>query len=237
MKADMGGYNFQSTVNGLSQAILQNLRSIYGYNLLTVTGASATENERFSAWLGNRDNSAIAFALMTGTPAYYDTRPGDITVTSGTTTTTCTRTCGALATGVTGPTNDGVDGGNTTRQYYVANGSGQYCNPTGTLSANCAGAGGTVADPAPCGTAGFLRYLRAPASTNTNNPHQHLPQSGTTNRSPCSPIASLPGSARTVPRCSGRSCGTLPSAASPRRRVRTTWLGAGVAPPSRWAAT
>jgi type IV pilus assembly protein PilY1 len=162
LKADLGGYNFQGIVNSLSQTILQNLRSIYGYSPLTVTGASATENERFSAWLGNRDNGAVAFGLVTGTPAYYNTRPGDITVTSGTTTTTCTRTCGTLAAGVTGPTNDGVDGGNTTRHYYVANGSGQYCNPNGTLSANCAGAGGTVADPALCGTSGVTNY------TNTN---------------------------------------------------------------------
>jgi Tfp pilus tip-associated adhesin PilY1 len=163
LKADLGGYTFQSNVNSLSQSILQSLRGVYGYTLLTVTGANATENERFSAWLGNRDVAATAFGLVTGTPAYYDIRPADIGVTSGTATTTCTRTCGSLAVGATGPTNDGADAGNTTRFYYKPNGSGQYCNPNGTLSGNCQSLGGTVPDPPLCSNAGTQNY------TNRNN--------------------------------------------------------------------
>jgi len=159
LKADLGGYVFQSAVNSLAQANLTALRGVYGYGLLTVNGASAVENERFSAWLGNRDVATTTFGLVTGTPAYYNIRPGDISVTSGTTTTTCTRTCGTIAVGAAGPTNDGPDGNNTTRHYYQPNGSGQYCDANGTLSGNCASLGGTVADPPLCTTSGTQNYV------------------------------------------------------------------------------
>jgi len=161
LKADMGGYTFQNFVSVMTQAQLQAMRGNYGYTLLSVSGASAVENERFSAWLGNRDAAtAPAFGLMTGTPAYYDVRPNpDIQVTSGATTLTCTRTCGALAVGAAGPTNDGLDASNTTRFYYQPNGTGQYCNPTGTLSGNCVSLGGTVPDAPACSPANTTNYV------------------------------------------------------------------------------
>jgi type IV pilus assembly protein PilY1 len=160
-KADLGGYTFQGTVAGMSQTRLQELRGIYGYPLLSVTGASAAENEQFSAWKGNRDDTtAPAFGSVVGTPAYYNVRGSDPTVTAGTTTLTCTRTCGTLQTGAAGPTTDGLDGSNTTRQYYLPGTGGLYCEPTGTLS----GAGcGIVPNPASCTPQNITNY------TNVNN--------------------------------------------------------------------
>lgn len=152
LKADMGGYNFQSLVNSMSQSTLQTLRGVYGYPLLASAGASATELERFSAWKGNRDDSATAFGMVTGTSSYYDIRPtsggNDIIFnTAGVTTYTCTRTCGDLAVGASGPTNDGLDASSTTRRYYQPNGSGQYCDPNGTLSGQCRSITGNPAHP------------------------------------------------------------------------------------------
>jgi len=175
LKADLGGFVFQSStgpggiavgVNNLALARLTELRGVYGYALLSATGATATDNERFSAWKGNRDSSST-FGVVTGTPAYYDVRstsggPDPIFNTAGSTTNTCTRTCGALAAGAAGPTGDGLDGSNTTRQYYAPNGSGQYCNPNGTLSGNCQSLTGNPAHPADpplCGTSGTTNYV------------------------------------------------------------------------------
>ena len=166
-KADLGGYTYQSAVNSLNQTRLQELRGVYGYPLLASAGASATELERFSAWKGSRDDAAAAFGMVTGTPAYYDIRPTSggediIFNTAGVTTYVCTRTCGDLATGANGPTSDGVDAGNTARRYYAPNGSGQYCDPNGTLSGQCRSITGNPAhpnDPALCTPANTANFL------------------------------------------------------------------------------
>lgn len=161
LKADLGGFNHQAVVNGMAQATLQALRGVYGYTLLNSTSASAVENERFSAWKGNRDSSTTAFGMTTGTPAYYDTR-NNISATSGSTTYTCRRICGVLATGAAGPTADGRDGSNAIRQYYAPNGSGQYCSPNGTLTGDCRSITGNPdhpLDPPLCGTSGVVNYV------------------------------------------------------------------------------
>ena len=68
-KADMGGFEHSSFVANLdasNSTLLASIRSTYS---LPATGGS----ERFSAWLGNRDNSpAPVFGMTTGTPAYFD---------------------------------------------------------------------------------------------------------------------------------------------------------------------
>jgi type IV pilus assembly protein PilY1 len=165
LKADHGGYTHQALVNAYAQATLQQLRGVYGYAALTVTGASATDNERFSAWKGNRDG-APAFGMETGTPAYYNIRPTSggqdvIFNTAGSTTQTCTRTC-TLAVGASGPTGDGLDGSNTTRQYFTPNGGGNYCAQSGALTGtNCYDAvtnpGGI--NPAACSSANTTNYV------------------------------------------------------------------------------
>src|SRR5690606_31042192 len=106
-KADLGGYTFQAIVNSMSNAELQAVRALYGYPLLASTGASVVENERFSAWKGNRDDPATAFGMVTGTPAYFDIRPKSggqdpIYNNSGVTSYTCTRVCRTLASGAGG---------------------------------------------------------------------------------------------------------------------------------------
>ncbi len=74
--ADGGGYVYQSLVLNSATAALTALRTTaYGgtYNLLTSTGATAAQNEQFSAWKGSRDPApAPAFGMQTGTPGYYD---------------------------------------------------------------------------------------------------------------------------------------------------------------------
>ena len=81
LQADLGGYEFLSVVNGYSTARLTSLRSVYGY---TLVGA----DEKFSAWKGNRD-TAPAFGMRTGTPAYYDTTPAACDGTTGPGSATC----------------------------------------------------------------------------------------------------------------------------------------------------
>jgi type IV pilus assembly protein PilY1 len=81
LRADLGGYEFLSVVNGYTTARLTSLRSIYGY---TLVGA----DEKFSAWKGNRD-AAAAFGMGTGTPAYYDTTPAACNATTGPASATC----------------------------------------------------------------------------------------------------------------------------------------------------
>jgi type IV pilus assembly protein PilY1 len=167
LKADLGGYTYQSTVNSMSQTTLQALRGVYGYPLLASAGASATELERFSAWKGSRDDAAAAFGMVTGTPAYYDIRPTSsgediIFNNAGVTGFTCTRTCGNLAVGASGPTSDGVDGGNTARRYFRPNGSGQYCDPNGTLSGDCQSITGNPlhpTDPPLCSPANTTNFV------------------------------------------------------------------------------
>jgi len=77
-KADLGGYTYQSIVNGFpysynltgsssgSYAVLQTVLGWYGITA-QIGGAW-----NFTAWKGNRD-ATPAFGSVTGTPAYYDT--------------------------------------------------------------------------------------------------------------------------------------------------------------------
>ncbi|WP_291988378.1 PilC/PilY family type IV pilus protein [Luteitalea sp.] len=184
LKADLGGYVYQvavagnsgSTIGGtnatptsgnvLNLARLQELRSVYGYTLLpTVTNATATEMERFSAWLGNRDAAtAPPFGSTTGTPAYYNGRGTDRTVTSGTTTTSCTTPCGPDA-GVTRFSNDpaGNDANNNSRPYFTRTGA-TYCVQTGAATGDCTTSGGTIT-PGACNQPGAGTYTTAAIRT------------------------------------------------------------------------
>ena len=81
LRADLGGYEFLTVVNGFSNARLTSLRGLYGYPLV---GA----DERFSAWKGNRD-ATPAFGMATGTPAYYDTTPAACDAATGPGSATC----------------------------------------------------------------------------------------------------------------------------------------------------
>lgn len=89
LKADLGGFNFQSFVNGLTAAQLVNVLNLYDI-------ASDTTTAKHKAWKGNRDASpAPAFGKVTGTPAYYDFPGSLLKLPAGTSTSTtlCTRTC------------------------------------------------------------------------------------------------------------------------------------------------
>jgi len=168
LKADLGGYIFQSTVSGMAQAPLQALRGVYGYTLLTVAGggAGAQENERFSAWLGNRDAAtAPAFGAMTGTPAYFNFRNSpDRSVTSGATSTSCTTPCDPAA-GVTRFSNDiaGNDATNTARPYFTRSGA-TYCVQNGTPTGDCTTSGGTIT-PGACNQPSAGTYTTAAIRT------------------------------------------------------------------------
>ena len=167
--ADLGGYEFQSYVNGLSGSILQSLRGTYAYTLLAAVGAAGTvPAERFSAWLGNRD-ALPNFEKSTGTPAYYDatsspltacdplTGPGSgtcINVTTGGSaniTLTKTRACTYNA-GLTE-----LDASGTTRRYNGTCTGAAVVNVCGvdiTCSGDTNGVAypnySDVANPAPC---------------------------------------------------------------------------------------
>ena len=104
LKADMGGFNFQSYINSIQVGGRESLFDVLGLYGLTVTfdAMTTTAEQQLSAvkhtaWKGNRDASpAPAFGDMTGTPAYYDSpksllRLADVS--SVTTTTLCTRSC------------------------------------------------------------------------------------------------------------------------------------------------
>ncbi|MCC6532964.1 MAG: hypothetical protein IT531_10475 [Burkholderiales bacterium] len=168
LKSDLGGFTHQATVAGMSLATLQAMRTLYGYPSLAVPNATATEVERFSAWKGNRDNAAVPFGEVTGTPAYYDIRPTtggqDIIVnTVGAINYTCTRTCGQLLGAASGPQADGRDGANQLRQFFQPDpGTGQYCNPTGVLSGDCQSITGNPlhpSDPPACAPANTTNYF------------------------------------------------------------------------------
>lgn len=139
LKADLGGFNFQSYVNGLNSTQLVNVLGLYGITATTTTA-------KHLAWKGNRDTSGTPFGSVMGTPAYYD-HPGSLLrLPAGvaTTTTLCTRTCTLDADpGVAG--NQGVfsahdsgsppkDGDNVTK-YWIK--SGGTCVSTGTSGSDC----------------------------------------------------------------------------------------------------
>ncbi|HUO44605.1 MAG TPA: PilC/PilY family type IV pilus protein [Burkholderiales bacterium] len=93
-QADLGGYTYQSIINGYpysynltgstsgSYAVLQTVLGWYG---ITSQIGSAWN---FTAWKGNRDASS-AFGMATGTPAYYDTTAACNSSTGPAATSTC----------------------------------------------------------------------------------------------------------------------------------------------------
>ena len=143
VKADLGGFIFQSTVNGYSS--LTDFRSIMDFYGLPATtdvdtsGATNITDAKFIAWKGNRDGAA-AFGSVTGVPAYYDDTAASCIVDTGpllanrcvgpvtiggtsSTTVTATRNCAW-----TTPPLTEVDARGTTR---YRNG---VCGATGTTS-------------------------------------------------------------------------------------------------------
>lgn len=151
MKADLGGFNFQSAVNGMNTTQLVNVLDKYGISA-TITTATHL------AWKGNRDNAtAPAFGKMTGTPAYYDANGAVLKLqdAAAITTTLCTRTCVIdadpgtagnqsvfLAANSGNPPKDGDN--STTYKYWVKNGA--TCQSTGISGTDCS------TPPAACGT-------------------------------------------------------------------------------------
>ncbi len=138
LKADLGGYNFQATVNNMVTAYLTTLRGSDYYNYGLVAA-----NEKFSAWKGNRD-ATPAFGRETGTPAYFDTPPAACDALTGPAHATCINvtTGGAAAHTVT----------KTRACTYNSAGSSTEIDALGTLrrrGGSCTDGVVTCSDPNP----------------------------------------------------------------------------------------
>ena len=139
-KADLGGFNFRSVVDGYNDPpiLLNQIKSWYGLSATTdvdASGAADINDAKFISWKGNRD-ATPGFDSMTGVPAYIDTTPAPCDALTGPESATCLRKPGTVTAPITVKKNVACTLTGTNSETDLSNGPrtwGGTCAP-GTIT-------------------------------------------------------------------------------------------------------